>query len=599
MGAGHSRVQTIPTLVENLDILQGQEPWQAPLGVSLTFLASFLEKNRTKDLSTEEVITQFVLAPTSKEAVSYVEWAVVEQTLRTEDVGIATHFVSHSRNMKFDDLCSALNTLVENERLNEFAPDEFYFNLDVFCVNLHSPPWENGVQLEDFLTTTIRRSGRTALVLRSWENPFCFKNIWSLYELFITFITSTELIVCLPKNFRRKFDKMLSQQFHTLAQSLENIDCRKTDPHALKDPILQRVGSSVGLVYMNEVIVVTMRAWLLEAGQQLLSALVMDNGAESMPVADMLKILGDWYVSLQKYEEAIPAFSRCLEIYEHNSYAPLEKKMKILDILAKMLKYMGRHAEALPLYAKIVDVARHIYGKSSPELASSLNGLARAHCSCEQYDEAKILYENSLLLLEQAYGPHDPEVAGLLNNLGDLYRQIGDLEAALPLLQRSLEIKERTLDRNHPSIATSLNNQAEVLKHQGNYDESFTLYNRALSIWETSLKKDHPQIGILHNNLGGLMLQQNRLEEAKVYYTRSLKILQVALGEDSETIAIIFSNLGMVSYSQGNYPEAKSYFNHCYDAKVRRQGLECKPVRTLRNWIDTEANMNPTRLSTC
>ncbi|KAK3236865.1 hypothetical protein CYMTET_53019, partial [Cymbomonas tetramitiformis] len=131
----------------------------------------------------------------------------------------------------------------------------------------------------------------------------------------------------------------------------------------------------------------------------------------------------------------------------------------------------------------------------------------------------------------------------------------------------------------------------------GNYDESFTLYNRALSIWEASLKRNHPQIGILNNNLGGLMLHQNRLEEAKVYYMRSLEILQIALEDDSETIATILNNLGMVSYSQGNYPEAKSYFNQCYDAKVRRQGLECKPVRTLRNWIDTEANMNPTRLS--
>ncbi|KAK3268975.1 hypothetical protein CYMTET_22552 [Cymbomonas tetramitiformis] len=181
MGAGSSRVQTIPPLVENLDILQGQEPWQAPLGVSLKFLASFLEKNRTKDLSTEEVITQFVLGPTSKEAVSYVEWAVVEHTLRREDVGKASHFVSYSPSMKFDELCSALSTFVEDERLNEFSPAEFYFFLDVFCVNLHSPPWENGVELEEFLRTTIRSSGTTVLVLLSWESPICFKNIWSLY----------------------------------------------------------------------------------------------------------------------------------------------------------------------------------------------------------------------------------------------------------------------------------------------------------------------------------------------------------------------------------------------------------------------------------
>jgi tetratricopeptide (TPR) repeat protein len=185
----------------------------------------------------------------------------------------------------------------------------------------------------------------------------------------------------------------------------------------------------------------------------------------------------------QETKLTIDAFEKAIECYQEiNRQADL---VNVLIALGIFFVSQSRYEEAIVAHQRSLEIACNIGDREGK--AISLNNLGNVYYSLGQYQRAIDLHQQSLEI-RQDIGNRMGEATSL-NNLGNAYRLLGQYQRAIDFHQQSLEIRRDINNRN--GEAGSLFSQALAFtKYEPQRSEALAGFQQARQIW-AELQLDH------------------------------------------------------------------------------------------------------------
>ncbi len=315
-------------------------------------------------------------------------------------------------------------------------------------------------------------------------------------------------------------------------------------------------------------------------------------GGDPLLEAARLNALGAVLVAEGRYEDAIDAYTRCLDVARERLGALHPKTLQTAMNLGVLLRMSGRideaivltgdtltaaeqtlgalhpqvaalwvnlgsafaaarrPAEAIPAFERAVTIYEHGNAEPSAALAMSWSNLSVAQALQGQLDDALDAARKARRLGEQIFGPDDPKVAQMLSQEGNALRRLGRLDEALTVTRESLRRKRAAMGDAHPGVAASLLGLAGVLSQMDRPHDAKRAIEEGLAISLATLPAEHPKTALARLELGIVELRLDRPQVALPLVEAALAILDNHEGFASEralaqfTLARVLTELG-------------------------------------------------------
>ena len=270
-------------------------------------------------------------------------------------------------------------------------------------------------------------------------------------------------------------------------------------------------------------------------------------------VLDVLEAMGDVYLLVSRYSQAIERFQQAIA----HPVCPSRRHGDLLRKIAKAHEQQGQYDEALRHLAQGRRVlSNNDQDRYSAEMARTCELSGWVHMRRGEMEMAIEECEQGLAIL--AGLARDKAV---LRDEANLYRTLGAVYAfgqsnysrAEEIYQRSTDLYQQTGDL--PGLARSYNNLALTAWGQGDLARAGDYLQRSLEISQQI--GDNHTLALLHNNLGAVSYRAGKVEQALDDYHAALSLRQ-RIG-DSHGVAQTCSNMGEALVSLERYEEARPY----------------------------------------
>ena len=275
--------------------------------------------------------------------------------------------------------------------------------------------------------------------------------------------------------------------------------------------------------------------------------------------ASMMATIGEVYLEMTMYDEALAQFNNALEI----QIGLLDEKdgdlLHTLKNKADALANMDRLDEAERIMRNVLE-KRVATPENSAQLAGEMMLLATILRIQGQYGEAITLNEKSLTLARRFMDVDNPALWDQLTNLGYSHRERGDYQLAVKYYGEALDYSLAYAGENNPVTLSLLNNMAIVLSFY-DLNQAEAMQERALKVGMKILAEEHHLRYKLHNNMGRIYLLKNEMAPAEIYFRKALEIALVLLSKGRPYFATLKANLARVLYETRRYEESETLLN--------------------------------------
>ena len=212
-----------------------------------------------------------------------------------------------------------------------------------------------------------------------------------------------------------------------------------------------------------------------------------------------------------------------------------------------------RFDEAIFSYQKALTLFKSVHGDSHTSVASVYVNLAVLYMKMRKHKESKSYCENALRIYGKPNAGHSPdELASGLTEIASVFESMNEREQALFLLQRSLDILE-ALPGQQSAVAGVEAQMGVLYYYLGRYEEAFMTFKSAVSKLRCGAEKRSPQLGIVLNQMGLACVGLNEIWHAADTFEESRRILEDVYGpHHTETLAVC-SNLAGSYDALGRY----------------------------------------------
>ncbi|KAK6920715.1 hypothetical protein RJ641_014393 [Dillenia turbinata] len=203
-----------------------------------------------------------------------------------------------------------------------------------------------------------------------------------------------------------------------------------------------------------------------------LASMAMVANGQELEVASVDCSIGDTYLSLARYDEAVFAYQKALTVFKTSK------------------------------------------GENHPSVASVFVRLADLYNKTGKLRDAKSYCENALRIYTKPVpGIPQEEIATGLTDVSAIYESMNELEQALKLLLKALEIYNDSPGQQ--STIAGIEAQMGVMYYMlGNYSESYSSFKNAISKLRICGEKKSAFFGIALNQMGLACVQQYAINEA-------------------------------------------------------------------------------------
>ncbi len=301
---------------------------------------------------------------------------------------------------------------------------------------------------------------------------------------------------------------------------------------------------------------------------------IEDGSLKDSPLveAGVRTTIGDTFVALGRYEEAVPVLRRTLELRKANYPEGSLEIAQSLDRLADPLSLLSNLKEAEQLLRESLEMRRRALPANDPSVGTAMNNLAQTLQLQGAYEEAESILRESIAIQEQASTSSDKAgLARAYDNLSKTLTKQNKLDEAEEFMRKAIQTRIAAYPPGHPEIALGQNNLATMLASAKKYSEAEQLYRESLAIRRVTLPAQHPDIAGTLSNLGSALRNQDKLAEAEPFYRESLAIRRAILPRGHESIATSLNGLGLLLKELNKFDEAEPLYREAL--AIRRETL--------------------------
>ncbi|XP_039125522.1 protein KINESIN LIGHT CHAIN-RELATED 2-like [Dioscorea cayenensis subsp. rotundata] len=233
---------------------------------------------------------------------------------------------------------------------------------------------------------------------------------------------------------------------------------------------------------------------------------------------------------------------------------------------------LARYDEAIFAYQKAASVFKSIKGDNHPTVASVFVRLADLYNKIGTHKESKSYCENALKIYGKPLpGTMPEEIATGLTDISAVYESINEHEEALKLLKRALKIYNNA--PGHQSTIAGIEAQMGALYYiTRNYGESYNSFKNAIAKLRTCGEKKSAFFGIALNQMGLSCVQRNALSEAAGLFEEARNILVEEYGPYHPDTLGVYCNLAGSYDAMGRLDEAIEILEYVVGIREEKLG---------------------------
>eukprot|EP01018_Ginkgo_biloba_P017279 Gb_24147 [translate_table: standard] len=245
----------------------------------------------------------------------------------------------------------------------------------------------------------------------------------------------------------------------------------------------------------------------------LASMALISNGQE-IEVASVDCSIGDTYLSLSRYDEAVFAYQKALTVFKSAKGENHPALAAVYVRLADLYHKTGRLREA----KTFCESALRIYGQPSSgspphDIASGLTQVAAIYEAMNEPEEALGHLQKALKILDDAPGQQSV-IAGIEAQMGVIYYVLGKHGESRALLKNAVAKLRANGEKKSAFFGIVLNQMGLACVQCYAINEAAELFEEARMILEEICGPYHPDTLSVYSNLAGTYDAMGRLEDA-------------------------------------------------------------------------------------
>ncbi|KAI0524001.1 hypothetical protein KFK09_003365 [Dendrobium nobile] len=253
------------------------------------------------------------------------------------------------------------------------------------------------------------------------------------------------------------------------------------------------------------------------------------NGQET-EMASVDCSIGDIYLSLARYDEAVMAYQKALSIFKSSKGENHPSVALVFVRLADLYNKTGKFRES----RSHCENAQRIYGKPIPgttpeEIASGLTDVSAIYESMNEHEQALKLLQKALKLYNNAPG-HQSTIAGIEAQMGVLHYILGNYSASYAAFKNAITKLRSCGEKKSVFFGVALNQMGIVCVQRYAINEAAELFEEARNIFELEYGPYHPETLGVYSNLAGTYDAMGRVDEAIKLLEHVVEVREVKLG---------------------------------------------------------------------
>ncbi|XP_068664765.1 protein KINESIN LIGHT CHAIN-RELATED 1-like [Aristolochia californica] len=232
---------------------------------------------------------------------------------------------------------------------------------------------------------------------------------------------------------------------------------------------------------------------------------------------------------------------------------------------------LARFDEAVFSYQKGLTVFKSTKGDNHPSVASVFVRLADLYYKTGKLRESKSYCESALRIYAKPVpGTTDEEIAGGLTEISAILEALNEPEEALKLLQKAMKLFE-DVPGQRGTIAGIEAQMGVIFYMVGRYGESRSSFGSAMSKLRAGGGKKSAFFGVVLNQMGLACVQLYKIDEAAELFEEARGILEQEYGPYHPDTLGVLSNLAATYDALGRVEDAIEILE--YILKVREEKL--------------------------
>ncbi|PWA64988.1 tetratricopeptide-like helical domain-containing protein [Artemisia annua] len=239
---------------------------------------------------------------------------------------------------------------------------------------------------------------------------------------------------------------------------------------------------------------------------------------------------------------------------------------------------LARYDEAVFAYQKALNVFKATKGDNHPSVASVFVRLAELYNKMGKFRESKSYCGNALRIYEKPMpGSPSDEIGNGFIEVAAIYESMNDLGAAINLLKKALKAFGKV--QGQLSTIAGVEAQMGVLYYMmRNYSDSYDYFKVAVSKLRVVAEKKSALFGIVLNQMGLACLQIELYDEAADLFEEAKGVLEVEYGSHHPDTLGVYSNLAGTYDAMGKWEEAIDILEYVVGMREEKLGTASSDV---------------------
>lgn len=232
-----------------------------------------------------------------------------------------------------------------------------------------------------------------------------------------------------------------------------------------------------------------------------------------------------------------------------------------------------RFDEAIFSYQKALTVFKSSKGDSHPLVASVFVRLADLYHRTGKLRESKSYCENALRIFAKPVpGTTAEEIAGGLTEISAIYESVDEPEEALKLLQKAMKLLEDKPGQQ--STIAGIEARMGVMFYMvGRYEEARNSFESAIAKLRASGERKSAFFGVVLNQMGLACVQLFKIDEAAELFEEARGILEQECGSCHQDTIGVYSNLAATYDAMGRVEDAIEILEYVLKLREEKLGI--------------------------